>query len=236
MNFQKDIAQIERDIGILKAGLLTNNRDSIVPRPRIIEFTGSPSSGKTTLIKSLDTLLRSVGFRVFTPQEGAEAIRHVDRTTPLYNIRTGLYALSIIIDSICTSTYDIVILDRGAFDVHAWMTYWRGKEKLDDETQEIIQSFFLGEWWIENTDVAYIITCEAAEALRRETEVGIPLGTRSTTTHQGITTLRDRYRQMYDDLSVRYPQLRYIDTTKMDRQSMVRHVTKDLLHTVLGTL
>ena len=48
----------------------------ILPPPFIKEFLGTPSSGKTTLIKELDKFWKRQGFRSWHPQEG-------DRGRPL---------------------------------------------------------------------------------------------------------------------------------------------------------
>ena len=53
-----------------------------LPRPFMIELTGSPSSGKTTTITEMYNFLRPLGFKVWRPQEGAEWIQHIPRTTP----------------------------------------------------------------------------------------------------------------------------------------------------------
>ncbi|MBU1178961.1 hypothetical protein KKB69_01300 [Patescibacteria group bacterium] len=87
-----------------------------VERPFFIEITGSPSSGKTTMISILDPFFRRQGFRVYTPQEGAEVIRHIPRTSHLYNVRTGLYALATLIDASVNDNYDLVIFDRCPYD------------------------------------------------------------------------------------------------------------------------
>ena len=98
-----------------------------IPRPFFVEFTGSPSSGKTTTIKKFDEFLRREGFRVYRPQEGAEVIRHIDRVTPVYNIRTALYALNILLDLAHGHLYDVVAFDRAIFDAYGWMKYWLDK-------------------------------------------------------------------------------------------------------------
>src|SRR3989338_484322 len=87
--------------------------ESFLPRPFFLEITGSPAAGKTTTITEFDKFFRRMGFRVLRPQEGAEVIRHIGRDTPLYNIRTGLYALQLLIDLSAGHQYDLVILDRG---------------------------------------------------------------------------------------------------------------------------
>ena len=114
-----------------------------LPRPFFLEFTGSPSSGKTTTITELDKFLRRQGFRILRPQEGAEVIRHIERNTPLYNIRTAIYATTQLIDISASHSYDIVIFDRAIFDPYCWMLYWREKNLLTDEEMLLYQTFFL---------------------------------------------------------------------------------------------
>jgi len=111
-------------------------------RPFHIEFTGSPSAGKTTTITELDKFFRRQGFRVLRPQEGAEVIRHIERTTPIYNVRTGIYALNLLLDSGHTNSYDIIIFDRCIFDAYVWMEYWFEKNKISEEEKNILQHFF----------------------------------------------------------------------------------------------
>jgi len=103
--------QLELMVLQLHSYLRTDLRygDRFLPAPFMIEFTGSPDAGKTTCIKELDNFLYRSGLRVFIPQEGAEVIRHIDRDTPEYNIRTGLYALNMLIDYAHGHAYDIVI-------------------------------------------------------------------------------------------------------------------------------
>ena len=90
--------------------------EQLLPRPFFVEVLGSPSAGKTTVITEADKFLRHQGCRVWRPQEGAEVIRHVERTTPLYNLRTALYALTILVDQSVAHLYDVVIFDRCLYD------------------------------------------------------------------------------------------------------------------------
>lgn len=67
----------------------------IIPPPVITEFLGTPSSGKTTLIRELDKFWRRQGFRTFHPQEGAEAVRYLDRKTPFITLRPACMRIRI---------------------------------------------------------------------------------------------------------------------------------------------
>lgn len=203
--------------------------DQYLPRPFFIEFTGSPSSGKTTTITELDKFLRRQGFRVLRPQEGAEVIRHIPRTTPLYNIRTGVYALTKLIDESYGHLYDVVIFDRCVFDAYCWMMYWTEKGQLTDDEKATIQSFFLSRFWTDKIDAAYFMTCDPKVAMERELKIALSQKLGETTNPKTIKTLTERYKTAYTKLSPRHPQLRLIDTTHLGEQEMVEHIATETL-------
>ncbi len=209
--------------------------DSFLPAPFMIEFTGSPDAGKTTCIKELDKFLHRNDFRVFIPQEGAEAIRHIHRKTPEYNLRTGLYALNMLIDFAHSHTYDIVIFDRAIFDAYTWMIYWEDKGLISERERELHQSFFLSNPWVERIITSYIVTCDPNEAVRRGQRIAASkekLGDSSNPESVRKSVLR--YRRMFEELSPKYPQLKMIDTTNMTEEEMVTHVTTTTMETLIA--
>lgn len=198
--------------------------ESAIPRPFFLEFTGSPSSGKTTVITELDKFLRREGFRVLRPQEGAEVIRHIERTTPVYNLRTGVYALTLLLDISAGHMYDVVIFDRCLFDAYVWMMYWQEKDKLSRTEMMEYQAFFLSPFWAEKIDVAAFMVCDPEEAMRRELRIALSSKLGETTNPKTIETLASRYRRAYEYLSPRYPQLHIFDTTEIGEEEMVEKI------------
>jgi len=195
-----------------------------MPRPFFVEITGSPSSGKTTTITELDKFLRRMGFRVLRPQEGAEVIRHIDRTTPVYNVRTGLYALSMLLDYSHGNAYDIVIFDRSIYDAYTWMMYWEQKGKLTAEETKCIQDFFLMRLWVPDIDAAYFMVCDPEESMLRELRIALSEKLGETTNPASVKTLVERYRTAYDVLHPSHPNLHLFDTSVMSEQAMVEAV------------
>ncbi len=203
--------------------------EQFLPRPFFIEFTGSPSSGKTTTITELDKFLRRQGFRILRPQEGAEVIRHIPRTTPLYNIRTGLYALNILIDESCSHLYDVIIFDRCIFDAYCWMMYWQEKEKLTEEEKNLIQLFFLSRFWTDKIDAAYFMICDPEIARERELRIALSQKLGETTSPNTVKTLVERYKKTYETLSPDYKQLYLIDTTRLSEEEMIEDIAAKIL-------
>ena len=202
------------------------------PRPFFIEFFGSPSAGKTTTITEVDKFLRRHGFRVWRPQEGAEVIRHIERNTPLYNIRTAMYALQILVDQSVGNLYDVVIFDRCIFDSYCWFLYWQEKNLLTEEETKIFQSFFLSRFWKENLDIAYMMTCAPEKAMERELRIALSSKLGETTNPKTIERLIARCQKAFFTLSPTCPQLRMVDTTFLEEQEMVQNIATDILFTL----
>ena len=222
--------QAQRILNYLKTNIRYDN--SFLPRPFFLEFTGTPSAGKTTTITELDKFLRRQGFRVLRPQEGAEVIRHISRTTPLYNIRTGIYALTQLIDLSASHLYDVVIFDRCIFDAYCWMMYWQEKRELSQEELLYYQSFFTSRFWTDKVDLAYFMYCHPKEAMEREFRIALSDKLGQTTNPKTIEALTERYKKAYEVLSPTHSQLRLLATTELTEQEMVERVATDVLATL----
>ncbi|MFA6364847.1 MAG: AAA family ATPase [Candidatus Paceibacterota bacterium] len=203
-----------------------------MPRPFFIEITGSPSAGKTTTITELDKFFRRMGFRVWRPQEGAEVIRHITRDTPVYNIRTGLYALSLLLDLSRGHQYDLVIFDRAIFDAYVWMMYWEEKQKLLPREKELYQNFFLSRLWINEIDAAYFMVCNPEDAMQRELRIALSQKAGETSNPKTIATLVSRYEAAYKVLSPTNPNLHLLNTTTLGEQEMVSTIAEQILSTL----
>ena len=184
------------------------------------------------MIKELDSFFRLQGFRVLCPQEGAEVIRHIERNTPLYNLRTALYAVQLLIDLSSGNQYDLVIFDRCIFDAYSWMEYWRGKNKLTDEEKSMIQSFFLLRFWASTIDSAYFMIADPKVAMEREKQIALSKKLGSFTNPDSIRNLVEQYRKTYSLLSPQYPQLHLVDTSSIDAQIVVQMIAGEVLETL----
>ena len=203
-----------------------------LPRPFFIEFTGSPDSGKSTTINNLYHFFKNLGFRVFKPLEGAEAIQHISRSNPLYNIRTAIYAITQLIDLSHSHMYDLVLFDRCVFDGYYWMMYWLTKGKLTENEMRRWQETFLSDFWVNNLDAAYFVICDPAVTLKRKRMDVLTTRFSDITNFKNMEILVDRSRQAYNELSRRFPQLKLVDTSAMEKMEMVQYFADDILTTM----
>lgn len=203
--------------------------NEFLPRPFMIEFTGPPSSGKTTTIKELYDFLRPLGFIVWRPQEGAENIQDIPRTFPEYNVATGLYALDKLIHESFGHKYDIILFDRAIYDAYCWMEYWVEKGRLTPEQKTVWQSFFTSPQFVGKLDLAYFMICEPEVALKRELRIAISKRPRETTNPASIEQKVRIWKNAYEVHKSTHLNVRLVNTTNMDEQEMVDYFTNDIL-------
>jgi len=192
-------------------------------RPYLIEITGPPSSGKTTIIGILDSFFRRQDFRVYRPQEGAEVVRHIPRDTHLYNVRTGLYGLTLLIDASMNQNYDLVIFDRCIFDAYCWMDYWEDKKNITPEQKDILQSFFLFPTWTDLLDAIFFVMVSSKEAVRRNEIVSLTEKQGGTTNRENVEKLNRIFNNAYA-LTDRKENKFFVDTTKLKIKEMALSV------------
>src|SRR5436309_9566104 len=79
-----------------RAKKVRSARDSAKELPVVVEFSGSPKSGKTTNIDVLEHFFKRKGFRIWAPTEGAgkRTPYHLRRDLVAFNTWSLNYAIS----------------------------------------------------------------------------------------------------------------------------------------------
>jgi len=137
-------------------------------RPLIIEFSGSPKSGKTTAINVLSLFFRRNDFKVETFTERASISPVASKKGhPDFNVWVSCASLQGIIESV-EKNIDLFILDRGIFDALVWNTLLARTGKISQNEAESIGTFFTLDRWIRLIDLVCIMKCEPSVSIERE--------------------------------------------------------------------
>jgi len=180
----------------------------------VLEFAGSPKSGKSTAIEIVSHFFRRMQFAVYAPSEGASKRTpyHLRRNLVAFNAWTLNYAISeLLVTYYAVDRPHVIFLDRGAFDSTAWMRVLAKRGQLSDEELSIITNFALHPEWVRLVSRLYLFTCDPATSLERENEAKLIVRS-GTAMNQGmLEELLSQYAQMRDELGD-YP-LRSIETS-----------------------
>lgn len=201
----------------------TGARREGLPRPFIVELTGNPDSGKTSIIDSLRDFFKDMGYRVKKPLEGAEEVR-LSRKSFTYNVATAVYAMNILMSQLNSGTDELVLFDRCLYDAWGWMEYWLWKKDISEELAREVQNFFTKEVWRKEIDIAFFVTCDPKEAVRRNLKSSIIKETGDFSSPESSRKLANIFTNEYHFFKKKNAPVILIDTTELKKDEQARIV------------
>lgn len=155
------IAELERLAQDLRAKLVSNIR------PIVIEFSGTPKSGKTSTARSLDMFLRRNDFKVHMIGESGSVSPISDKRNFRFNAWSAATSLCWLLEALDKKT-EFVIIDRGVFDALAWIQWHSDSNQLNQEEKTAMEGFYLIPKWRLLVDIVFLMTAKPTVALERE--------------------------------------------------------------------
>lgn len=201
-------------------------------RPIVIELTGTPSSGKTSVITALTRFFKRNGWRALNPLEGAEATKLISRGDPRYNLRTFSYILDILLERTSAHDFELIFLDRGVYDFYCWAHRWFKEGKWPEGIRQLNQQFALQPKITSLVDLAVFATCRADVAMAREGDWTLTAITGETTNPDTITKLIQIWQECYEQLKAKECPVQMIDTTTLPPDRVGQKVLEMILEAI----
>lgn len=168
---KKTILELEK----LAKEVLSFKQERELRRPLLIEFCGSPKSGKTTTINSLNIFLKRNDFKTVVLTERAGVCPIVNKTHPFFNIWTLTSAIAEIVKQLDQGKdkVDIIIIDRGIFDALCWFHWLNSNPEknapyLDDDSYLTMKQFCFMDMWRSYLDLIYVFKVSPKTSINRE--------------------------------------------------------------------
>ena len=182
---------------------------TIQNRALIVEFTGTPNAGKTTLIRHLKDSLSRKGIIVETIKEDAEIVpKQIPKKTWDRNVWITFSQLR----SLAYAKYsnaNIVLLDRGYYDALFWADFLKFQNICSSEESESLKRILMEANYNLGLRSDYLILIDVSteESIRRHGGTGI------YTKNDFI----DAYKKTMNDFFAKFPTQKIfkIDTTNM---------------------
>jgi len=159
---EQEVATLETRADTLRSLL------QYAPRAFVMEFAGTPKSGKSTSVEVIRHFFSRHGFRVQILAERAAVCPIPMKGHLFFNTWCAASMLAELLANVETET-DLIIVDRGLFDALVWLTLQEKRGELTGNKARTIESFLLLERWRTLIDLAVIMNVSAEEALSRET-------------------------------------------------------------------
>lgn len=144
---------------------LSNN--DINKMPLIIELSGTPNSGKTSLIEDIDGAFRRYDIKCKVICESAKYCKISNKKTPQFNYWTALETIQRII-SVVDQGYKVILCDRGIFDAITWMKFYYNNKLIKKDDFESTIKFYSLNIWRQFIQYVILITCSPNVAIERD--------------------------------------------------------------------
>src|SRR5260370_4149715 len=146
---QEMVRALEQRLATLKSTL------SYAHRAFVIEFAGTPKSGKSTSVEAIRHFFARNGFRVHVLAERAAVCPIPIKGHLFFNTWCAASMLAELLANIETDT-DIIIIDRGIVDALVWLQLQRQRGELTKGEAQTIEAFFLLNRWRSLVDLSVI--------------------------------------------------------------------------------
>ena len=165
-----DQIQMRKELAGLAKKVLELKKTANPRRPIVIEFCGSPKSGKTSCINALDLFLRRNKFRTRVLTERASVCPIKNKLDPSFNMWTLLSVLTELSEVLANEpkNLDVVIMDRGVFDALTWFSWLKEHSHLDAHSYQTLVEFISMHRWKSAIDLVYVFTATPEVSLARE--------------------------------------------------------------------
>jgi len=150
--------------------ILELKRKSRPRRPIVIEFCGTPKSGKTTTISSLNIFLKRNGFKTKVLSERASVCPITNKFDFLFNVWTSNSAIAELAEylSYHPKNLDVILADRAIFDALCWFEWQLEHEHLDEDNYNALTTYLTMKKWATAIDLIFILKTEPSKSLERE--------------------------------------------------------------------
>jgi predicted NUDIX family phosphoesterase/thymidylate kinase len=207
-------------------------------RPIVIEFCGSPKSGKTSCINSLNIFLKRNGFKTTILTERASVCPINSKYNPVFNIWTSTSAINNmneIIDSAELNqdgnpNIDVIICDRGIFDSLCWFRWLRDTKKMDNEEYQLLSNFVTSFRWRKNIDLIYTFTANPNVSIAREYANLLTNKRGSIMNEDILDEYQNAVNKTVKDYSNTFGNIHRIDTSEKDQNTVSYEVTSNVLN------
>ena len=201
----------------------------LAPRAFVVEFAGTPKSGKSTSVEAIRHFFRRFGFSVHVLSERAAQCPIPMKGHLFFNTWCATTMLAELLENVDTKT-DIIIADRGLFDALIWFQTQAKRGELLEEELNQIENFLLMDRWKNLFNLVAVLHVGAATALKRENAHRITGRTGSIMNTSMLETLSDAVDEAIDLYENKFSNVIRIDTDHGD----IRSVNARLLSQILN--
>ncbi len=203
--------------------------------PYVIEFTGTPRTGKTTLINNLYDFFKKKGFIVEVLEEFTTSKKYKQEIYPtlkdkyknVVNTEIPKYVLKQLEESISNKP-DIIIIDRSLFDRLIWVDRLHLKDGMSKEEYEEYKKLYIP-LIKDKIDIIIATYTDALTSLKRDYFAHLSLEKRSFLNETNVNEYNHSLLNMQELTKSEEINLYLFDTTNINQRELSFEVAETIL-------
>lgn len=166
---------IETKILQLKEKIQLLHKNSTLRKPIVIEFCGSPKSGKSTCIEAIKNILRECNYNVYVIHEKAKICPITNKFNPMFNFWTVTNTINELMEIIdlnymysAKDKIDVILVDRGIYDSLIWFKWLELNNAISKKQFDSLYHTLSLDKIKRKIDKIFIFESDIDESLNRE--------------------------------------------------------------------
>lgn len=211
-------------------------------RPVLIEFCGTPKSGKTTSISALNIFLKRNGFNTELVHEMAGICPIINKTHPHFNSWTLFSSLTELIKHYSNNNIDFILVDRSIFDALCWFDWLNTSNQdapyLDDTTYKSYENLLIGSKLLSSLfSLTLVFKANPEVCLKREFSFLLTEKSGSIMNENVLKSFNNSIDNCLSKYASKFNKIVTFDTSSEDKPEEVnRLVTERTLDALLGLI
>ena len=194
-------------------------------RPIVIEFSGLPNSGKTTLLHNLKKLCDYNNISTIIQQEPAELFPEIiPKGTIAQNLWITLETLQKSLELKYILDVDLILLDRGFYNQLFWATMYSDKDPTYSDYITNFMNKFDNMYHI-RPDYLYIVDVDINESIRRRLISGDPV---TFSKKEFLIHYQQNFELFAQSINSNF----YIDSTNLTKDEVANIVFKQIIELI----
>lgn len=169
------INDLKDSIEILKAQAEDLREKSTLRKPVVIEFCGSPKSGKSTCIDAIKNVLRDCKYNVYVIHEKAKCCPIYNKFDPMFNFWTVTNTINDLMVQLdnnyafsTSEKIDVILIDRGILDSLIWFKWLQSNNAISSKQYSRLYSMITMDRVKRSIDKTFIFKIDSEHSLLRE--------------------------------------------------------------------
>ena len=203
--------------------------------PYVIEFTGTPRTGKTTLIDNLYDFFKKKGFKVEVLEEFTTSKKYKKEIYPLLkdkyknivNTEIPKYVLKQLEEAIKNKP-DIIIVDRSLFDRLIWVDRLNLKKGMSNKEYEEYKTLYIP-LIKEKIDIIIATYTDALTSIKRDYNANLSLEPRHFLNENNVNEYNQSLKNMQSLSQIENINFHLFDTTNKTQREISFEVVDEIL-------